>query len=147
MRHSLTRALPYTASQLFALVGDVEAYPRFVPWVNRLTTSNRRDDGSGVTCFDAQAEVGFSIVHEQFATRVRLDEPALTVDVDLITGPFRRLENRWRFFADPAGARLIFDIDFEFRSRILDRLLAANFHRAVNRLVACFEARAKVLYG
>ena len=147
MRHSLTRALPYTPAQLFALVGDVEAYPRFVPWVTRLTTSNRRADGPGVTCFDARAEVGFSIVHERFSTRVRLDAPALTVDVDLIAGPFRRLENRWRFFADPAGSRLIFDIDFEFRSRLLDRLLAANFHRAVNRLVACFEARAKALYG
>ena len=29
----------------------------------------------------------------------------------------------------------------------LDRLLAANFHRAVARLVGCFEDRAKALYG
>jgi coenzyme Q-binding protein COQ10 len=40
-----------------------------------------------------------------------------------------------------------FDIDFQFKSRLLDGLLAANFHHAVERLMACFEDRAKALYG
>jgi len=29
----------------------------------------------------------------------------------------------------------------------LENLLAANFHHAVDRLIACFDARAKALYG
>jgi coenzyme Q-binding protein COQ10 len=147
LRHSLTRVLPYTPRQLFDLVGDVERYPEFVPWVTRLTTRNRRHDGEGVTLADATAEVGFSIIHERFTTRVRLDEPALAIDVDLINGPFRTLKNRWRFKPHPKGAELTFDIDFEFKSRLLAGLLAANLHRAVNRLVGCFEARAAELYG
>jgi coenzyme Q-binding protein COQ10 len=147
LRHSLTRILPYEPSQLFDLVGDVERYPQFVPWVTRLRTWNRRADGEEVTLLDAEAQVGFSVIHESFTTRVRLDEPALAIDVELISGPFRRLANRWRFKAHPNGTELTFEIDFEFKSRLLDRLLAANFHRAVNRLVGCFEDRAKVLYG
>lgn len=147
MRHSLTRVLPYAPRQLFDLVGDVERYPQFVPWVTRLTTRNRRADGEGVTLVDAAAEVGFSIIHERFSTLVRLDEPALAIDVDLISGPFRTLKNRWRFKDHPKGAELTFDIDFEFKSRLLAGLLAANMHRAVNRLVGCFEDRAKRLYG
>ncbi|MFI4975810.1 MAG: type II toxin-antitoxin system RatA family toxin [Caulobacterales bacterium] len=147
MRHSVTRILPYTPGQLFDLVGDVERYPQFVPWVTRLTTRNRRGEGEGVTLLDADAEVGFSVIHERFATRVRLDEPALAINVSLLSGPFRRLENRWRFIAHPSGAELKFEIDFEFRSRLLDALLAANFHRAVSRLMTCFEGRAKQLYG
>ena len=147
MRHSLTRILPYRPDQLFDLVGDVERYPDFLPWVTRLQASARRSDGEGVTVLDAAAEVGFSIVHERFSTRVRLDEPAQAIDVDLISGPFRRLSNRWRFKDCPSGVELRFEIDFEFKSRLLEHLLAANFHRAVNRLVGCFEDRAKVLYG
>ena len=147
MRHSLTHVLPYQPEQLFALVVDVERYPEFVPWVTRLRTWNRRPDGEGITLLDAEAEVGFSIVHERFSTRVRLDEPALAIDVALISGPFRRLENRWRFAPHDTGAELRFEIDFEFKSRLLDTLLAVNFHRAVNRLVGCFEDRAKALYG
>jgi coenzyme Q-binding protein COQ10 len=147
LRHQLTRILPYTPQQLFELVGDVERYPEFVPWVLRLHTRNRRPDEQGVTRLDADAEVGFSIVHERFSTTVRLDEPALSIDVDLLSGPFRRLKNRWRFKPHPRGAELSFEIDFEFKSRLLEGLLRANFHRAVNRLVGCFEDRAKVLYG
>jgi len=147
LRHSLERRLPYTPEQLFALVGDVERYPEFVPWVSRLRVWGRQEVAPGVEQLDAEAEVRFSIVHERFATRVRLDEPALAIDVALISGPFRRLENRWRFHARPGGARLSFEIDFEFRSRLLDGLLAVNFHRAVGKIVDCFEARARALYG
>jgi coenzyme Q-binding protein COQ10 len=147
LRHRLTRILPYTPRQLFDLVGDVERYPEFVPWVSRLTAANRRPDGEGASLLDATADVGFSIVHERFVTRVRLDEPALAIDVDLISGPFRRLKNRWRFASHPRGAELSFEIDFEFKSRVLTALLSANFHYAVHRLVGCFEARARALYG
>ncbi len=147
MRHTVTRILPYRPGQLFDLVGDVERYPQFVPWVVRLRTWNRRADGDGVLLLDAEAEVRFAIVHERFATKVRLDEPAMTINVSLLSGPFRKLENRWRFAPHVEGAELTFEIDFEFRSRLLQGLLAANFHRAVNRLVGCFETRARELYG
>jgi coenzyme Q-binding protein COQ10 len=147
LRHQLTRRLPYEPRQLYELVADVETYPQFVPWVLRLSTRNRRADGEGITRLDADAEVGFSIVHERFSTAVRLDAPALAIDVDLISGPFRTLKNRWRFKDHARGTELSFDIDFEFKSRLLQTLLRANFHHAVNRLVGCFEDRARVLYG
>ncbi len=147
MRHGLTRVLPYTPAQLFALVGDVESYPRFVRWITALRTWNRRCEGEGVTLLDAEAEVRFSVVRERFATRVRLDEPALAIDVDLLSGPFRRLKNSWSFHPHPQGAELTFEIDFAFGSRLLEALLEANLERAVTNLMGCFEARAKELYG
>jgi coenzyme Q-binding protein COQ10 len=69
------------------------------------------------------------------------------IDVDLLSGPFKRLANRWQFHDDPGGTRVEFDIDFQFKSRLLEALLAANFSHAVDRLMECFEARAKALYG
>jgi len=147
LRHRLSRILPYAPGQLFDLVGDVERYPQFVRWVSALRTWNRREEGTGIVLLDAEAEVKFSIVRERFSTRVRLDEPALAIDVDLLSGPFRKLENRWRFKPHPAGAELTFDIDFEFGPRLLERLLAANLEGAASKLVACFERRAKELYG
>lgn len=147
MRHSLTHVLPYTPAQLFALVGDVERYPEFIRWIVSLRTWNRRADGEGVTRLDAEAQVKFSIVRERFATRVRLDEPAMAIDIGLLSGPFRRLECRWRFRDHPDGGELRFDIDFEFGTRFLERMFAQNFEHAVTRIVAAFERRAKALYG
>jgi coenzyme Q-binding protein COQ10 len=147
LRHALTRILPYAPAQLFDLVGDVEAYPKFVRWVTDLTVANRRAAGDGISVMDAEAQVKFAFVRERFATTVRLDRPHLAIDVGLISGPFRRLENHWRFAAHPRGALLSFAIDAEFRGRLLNSLLAANFHTAAERLMICFEHRAAELYG
>lgn len=139
--------LPYTPEQLFALVGDVERYPDFVPWITSMRTWNARDLGEGASTLDAEAGVGFSFLKERFATRVRRDATAPRIDVSLLSGPFRKLTNSWAFFEDAAGTRIEFDIDFQFKSRLLEGLLAANFHHAVDKLMACFEARARALYG
>ncbi|MBU1377971.1 MAG: SRPBCC family protein [Alphaproteobacteria bacterium] len=147
MHHHVSRLLPYTPDQLFALVGDVDRYPEFVPWITSMRTWNARDVGEGSSTLDAEAGVGFSFLKERFATRVRRDAGQRQIDVSLLSGPFRKLANTWRFFEDEGGTRIEFDIDFQFKSRLLEGLLAANFHKAVEKLMGCFEDRAKALYG
>jgi coenzyme Q-binding protein COQ10 len=147
VRHSVVRTLPFTPDQLFALVGDVERYPEFVPWITAMRVRNPRAEGEGIALVDAEACVGFSFLTERFATRVCRDANERTIAVSLLWGPFRRLANNWRFEPDPIGCRVFFGIDFEFKSRMLEILLAANFSRAVDKLMACFEARARTLYG
>ena len=145
-RHVVTRVLPYAPEQLFTLVGDVEAYPQFVPWITAMRTWNGRADAQ-VSTVDAEAQVGFSFLREKFATRVRRDASALTVDVSLLYGPFKRLANQWRFLPHEAGATVEFVIDFAFKSRMLDAMLAANIDKAAAKLISCFEDRARVIYG
>jgi coenzyme Q-binding protein COQ10 len=147
LRHHVEKILPYRPEQLFALVGNVDAYPEFVPWIQSMRTWNARTDGEGATLVDAQAGVGFSFLKEKFATRVRRDATANQIDVALLSGPFKHLRNRWRFVPVEGGTKIEFDIDFEFKSKMLAALLNANFHHAVEKLMACFEARAQVLYG
>jgi coenzyme Q-binding protein COQ10 len=148
LKHHVSKRLPYGPDQLFALVGDVMAYPDFVPWITAMRVWNARTLEEGVEVIDAEAAVGFSFLKERFSTRVRRDRPNCQIDVTLLSGPFRRLANRWQFFAaEEGGTRVEFDIDFQFKSRLLEALLSANFANAVDRLMACFEARAKALYG
>lgn len=148
MKHHVTKSLPYSPAQLFALVGDVTAYPEFVPWLTTMRTWNARALDDGVETVDAEAGVGFSFLKERFSTRVRRDPAAHQIDVNLLSGPFKRLANRWQFFDDgQGGTRVEFDIDFQFKSRLLETLLSANFTRAVDRLMTCFESRARTLYG
>ena len=146
MRHQLTRVLPYTPEQLFELVGDVQRYPEFVPHLKSIRVWDVRADDE-VTTLKAEAAVGFAVFNERFATTVKRDRPNLTIEVGLLSGPFRRLENRWAFRPHPEGAEVAFLIDFAFKSRLLDAVLAANFERGVNRIVSGFDARARQLYG
>jgi coenzyme Q-binding protein COQ10 len=148
MRHHVSKMLPFSPDQLFQLVGDVDRYPEFVPWITAMRTWNARQLSDGVAAVDAEAKVGFAFLKERFATRVRRDARERQIDVSLLSGPFRKLENRWRFLDAGHGCtRIEFDIDFQFKSRLLEAMLAANFNHAVDKLMACFEARAKSLYG
>jgi coenzyme Q-binding protein COQ10 len=146
-RHALTKVLPYAPDQLFRLVGDVDRYPEFVPWLTSMRTWNAHEIEPGVNCVDAEAGVGFSFLRETFATRVIRDANERHVGVNLIRGPFRALKNDWRFRPVEGGTEIDFSIEFEFKSLLLDGFLAANMDRAIDKLIACFEARAKTLYG
>ena len=145
--HHVVRRLPFTPDQLFDLVGDVERYPEFVPWITVMRVRNPHGEGEGITVVDAEAGVGFSFLKERFATRVRRNANNRGIAVTLLWGPFKRLLNQWSFEPDPIGCKVVFDIDFEFKSRVLDLLLAVNFDRAVDKLISCFEARAGVRSG
>jgi len=145
-RTVVTKVLPYSPEQLFELVGDVERYPEFVPWVTTMRVWNRNQPAAGVTGLDAEAGVRFAFLKEKFATRVRRDANMRAIEVSLLYGPFKRLRNVWKFEPDPAGTRIEFLIEYEFKSRLLDSLLAMNFQHAAERLIGCFEARARSLY-
>lgn len=145
--HRLTRILPYRPEDLFALVGGVRAYPEFVPWISSMRVWNERETAPGVTELDAEAAVGFAMIRERFTTTVKRDANDRLIEVRLVRGPFKHLRNEWKFLPHPTGTQVEFFIDFEFRSKLLDKVLQANFDRAAHRLISCFEARAETLYG
>ena len=146
-RHAVTKVLPYTPEQLFTLVGDVARYPEFVPWINTMRVWNQRETAAGVSELDSEAQIGFAMLTERFSTHGKRDSEARTILVTLIRGPFRSLENRWRFSPDLGGCKVEFKIEYAFKSRILSAVLASNFDRAVMKLMGCFESRAKAMYA
>jgi coenzyme Q-binding protein COQ10 len=83
---------------------------------------------------------------ERFTSRVVLDPPR-RIDVTYAEGPFRRLHNHWVFEPVPGGCRIDFYVDFEFKSRLMQKLIEVLFSEAVRRMVGAFEKRARDLYG
>jgi len=146
-RYHVVRILPYAPDALFEMVGDVARYPEFIRWITAMDAQPPREVEPGVTVLDAEAAVGFSFLTERFSTRVKRDAGRLQIDVSLLSGPFKQLYNRWKFLPHADGTEVIFDIDFEFKSRMLDMMLKANFATAVDKLIGSFEDRAKALYS
>jgi coenzyme Q-binding protein COQ10 len=134
------RRLPYAPADLCALVADVRAYPSFLPWLKRLDVLRERQEGS-VHIALATAEVGWRAIYERFTTEVRTT--ADQVSVALVSGPFKRLENRWRFIETPAGTTIKFYVAFEFKSPILQTVAMLNRELVGSRLMAAFESEAR----
>jgi coenzyme Q-binding protein COQ10 len=132
---------------MFALVADVEAYPQFVPLCTAMVVQSREREGDQEIVL-ARMTVAYGILHESFTSRIVLDPGALSVNVQAIDGPFRRMENAWLFEpADEDTCLIHFSIDYEFRSRTLGFVFGAMFDRAFRRFSTAFENRADALFG
>ncbi|HZV58195.1 MAG TPA: type II toxin-antitoxin system RatA family toxin [Sphingobium sp.] len=141
-RHSETRALPYTAEQMFDLVADVGAYPEFLPWVSAIRIRSNNE-----TEMVADMIVGFKALRETFTSRVVKERPG-HVHVDYVDGPLKYLSNDWRFRDDGKGGVLVdFEVDFAFKNRMFEMLAGQMFDRALRKMIGAFEARAAELYG
>jgi coenzyme Q-binding protein COQ10 len=139
--HAEKRTLPYSPEQLFALVAEVERYPEFLPWC--LAAKIRKREGRTI---NADLMIGFRMVRERFTSKVELT-PTRRIDVAYAEGPFKYLNNYWMFEPAPGGGcEIDFFVDFEFRNRVLQKLIEVLFHEAVRRMVSAFEARARALY-
>jgi coenzyme Q-binding protein COQ10 len=139
--HAEERVLPYMPEQLFALVADIERYPEFLPWCVGARIRERRPD-----LVVADLIIGFRMFRERFTSRVSLSPPG-RIDVTYAEGPFRYLSNHWTFTPIAGECRVGFFVDFEFESRLLQRLIEVLFSEAVRRMVGAFEKRARDLYG
>lgn len=133
---------------MFALVADVESYPRFVPLCQSLVVRGRQRREDGTEIVVADMTVAYKVFRETFTSRVVLDPAKLLIDVTYLDGPIRHLENRWRFQPLDAGhSEVIFYISYEFQNRALAAIMGAVFEQAFRRFAAAFEARADEVYG
>lgn len=141
------RILPYAPADLCRLVGDVRAYPEFIPWLQslRVVTEEKRDEGGweGV----ATAIVGWKAITERFSTSVRCEPAKGEVDVALVSGPFHALDNRWRFEPHEKGAKVRFWISYQFKNPLLNAVVAANRDKVAARVMGAFEREAKKRLG
>ncbi|WP_421709588.1 type II toxin-antitoxin system RatA family toxin [Algihabitans sp.] len=142
--HAEQRLLPYQPQELFDLVADVERYPEFLPWCKAARVRQRESEERQIV---ADLVVGFKMVRERFTSRVDLEPEERVIRVQYVDGPFRYLNNTWQFIEHADGCMIDFYVDFEFRSRVLQKMLQPLFNEAVRRMVAAFEGRAKELYG
>jgi coenzyme Q-binding protein COQ10 len=144
---STTRRVRHAASEMFDLVAAVEHYPEFVPLCESLRVRKRLQEG-GKDIVVADMTVAYKLLRQTFTSRVTLDRTNLQILVEYLEGPFRQLNNRWRF--RPAGDRVChveFYIAYEFRSRTLGALMGTVFDAAFRRFASAFEQRADKVYG
>jgi len=135
------KLMAYRPEQLFDLVADVDSYPQFLPWCVAAKVTSRTP-----TELHADLTIGFGPFRESFTSRVTLERPH-RIRVSYERGPFRYLNNQWVFIPDPGGTQVDFWVDFEFRSKLLQKAIGVVFNEAVKRMVSAFLKRARDVYG
>lgn len=143
MAHRVERSalVNYSASQMFDLVNDIEAYPRFMDGCIGAKILARGDDW-----LEARLELSKGGVSQSFVTHNQL-QPPHSMSMDLVDGPFKYLRGVWRF--TPLGeqaCKVTFELEFELQNRLLGMAVGKLFEGVSNKQVDALCARAKQVY-
>ncbi|MDP1899237.1 MAG: type II toxin-antitoxin system RatA family toxin [Rubrivivax sp.] len=139
--------LMYSPVEMYDLVAAIEAYPQFLPWCNSAQVLAQHDDG--VT---ARLGLAYMGVRHAFTTR-NVQVPGERVAMELVDGPFSRLDGAWLFRPlGPAGragqaCKIEFDLRYTFASKALEKLVSPVFDKVANTFVERFVSRAEEVYG
>ena len=134
--------MPFGAAQMYDLVADVGAYPRFLPWCRAATVHTANERG-----MEATLEIAKGPLRKRLRTRNVLS-PNDRIEIRLVEGPFRRLEGCWRFEdLGDAGSRVSLEMRFEVAGGLLARTLGPVFGEIANTMVDAFCRRARAVYS
>ena len=131
----------FSAEQMFALVDAVADYPEFLPWCG----------GTSVTELDesrirATVDINYHYVKQSFTTENVRVKPE-RIDMKLISGPFKQLVGSWHFIAlSPSACKIEFRLNYEFSSKLLEKVVGPVFHYIASTFVEAFIKRAELVY-
>jgi ribosome-associated toxin RatA of RatAB toxin-antitoxin module len=131
----------HRAEEMYALVDDIDSYPRFLPWCVAARVEQRTAAGAQATL-----TIGMRGLRTSFTTRNE-NRVGEAIDMRLVHGPFRRFAAAWRFepLSDEA-CRIEFSLEYELAGP-LARLLAPLVERIADTMVDAFTRRAAAVYG
>ena len=135
----------YSAEEMFGLVTDVAQYPKFLPWCDHAAVLEQAAGG-----MKAEVGIAFAGVRQTFTTR-NVHVPGRKVDMQLVDGPFSRLDGQWSF--TPVGAtgqracKVELALNYGFKNAALAAVVGPVFDRIAGNLVDAFVKRAEQVYG
>lgn len=129
---------------MYDLVVDVSRYPEFLPWCDHARVLEETDAG-----MTAEIGMAFKALKQSFVTR-NVHEPGRAVHLQLVRGPFSKLEGQWTF--TPIGqpgenaCRVELTLAYGFKGPMA-AVAGPLFGRIANSLVDAFVSRADQVYG
>lgn len=131
----------FSAESMYNLVRDVPSYPKFLPWCggSSLQPISEFEEKASVT-------IAFKGVKQEFTTLNKLTVNR-SIDMSLINGPFKKLQGRWDFKPlDAQSCKVSFELEYEFSSVILSKLVGPIFSSIAKTFVENFIKRAENLH-
>lgn len=141
MRINQQALVAYSTEQMFALVMDVESYPKFLPYCTGAEILRQDND-----LVEARLDLSRGPVHQNFATRNRFKR-AESIELELLDGPFSKLSGLWKFTkVSDAGSRIALQLDFELRGP-LKYIVTPLVSDLANRMLQSMITRADQIYA
>ena len=110
----------HSKERMFELVDQVEDYPTFLPWCGETEVLAKNKDITR-----ARINIRFKGIKQSFTTENHKKFPHKMI-INLIDGPFKKLEGEWRFIEIEEGSsRIELELHYEFKNFILEKLITS----------------------
>ena len=130
---------------MFAIVNDLDDYPRFLPNVSGMEVT--RDRGVGGDVRFAKMTISFGPITQSYTSRVEADAASRTITAKAVDGPFAYLDSKWTFEPEGAGTRVRFDIDFKISNPLIAAVAEPAFAAKQDQILDAFVAEADRRFG
>ena len=141
-----SKTVRYTKDQMFDLVADIDRYDEFLPWCNNSKIISAKKEGDKKVVI-ADLEIGYDQFVYTYRSEVKLHKDKSEINVRNLDGPFKYLENNWKFnTVSENECEIQFNIDFELNISLLDMLMKRFFDLAFQKMVDAFISRANEIY-
>jgi ribosome-associated toxin RatA of RatAB toxin-antitoxin module len=134
--------VPFACEAMFDLVDDVESYPRFLPWCAATEVFERTSERTR-----ARLDIDYHGLKSSISTDNAKSRPHEMM-LGFVDGPFESFRGAWRFAAlGDEGCRVELQVDYDFSSTTLERVLGPVFGHIMETLVDRFVKRAESQAG
>lgn len=139
-QHHETRLVPFSPSQLYSVVSDVDSYCEFAPWCTSSKITKRIDDSHLI----ADLSVGFRFLSDNYTSVITLEkDKKVSADVPN-SSLFDYLVTDWTFepyHNDLNKTHLSFYVEFAFRNPLYRRVTDLFFEQVARKMVGAFETQ------
>ncbi len=134
-------ASPYTTSQMYSLVNDINSYKYFLP---KCTNSNVIYETSEI--MEAELVITALGVNYKFITRNKLIKNK-SIAINLVEGPFKYLQGRWLFNAiNNHYSQTKLELEFQLKNAFVQMTLHPILDIMVNSIFNSFKSRANNIF-
>ena len=123
---------------IYNVIANIENYPTFLPWCIDARIIDTRKD-LDVIIKKAELMISFKSFRESFVSEVKLDKNNWTVNIVSNKKPFKLLEGCWIINEKKENCEVSFEIQFELKSIILEKIIGLVFFQSVKSIVKAFE--------
>ena len=134
--------MPFSPQQMYELVNNINDYPQFLNWCEGASILNQSDHQ-----ITASVQINKGGLKQTFSTLNTL-KPFRLIEMNLLDGPFEHFSGEWCF--EPLGenaAKVFLNLQFKFKSKLLDMSLTPIFTKIANSQLDAFVARANKIYS
>lgn len=136
--------MPFSPTELFSVVADVDSYQEFVPWCRESSVTRRLEAGK----YEADLVVGFQMFQERYTSVVTATEPSIVQSEAADSKLFHHLVTRWEIKPGPSKTTswVTFSVAFSFKNMLYAQTASLFFDQVVSKMIGAFDTRCRQIY-